>query len=61
MLGVVEGPDGSPRARRSSSRGPERGANGPQAGFFESFTFFQIGRKPWAFVGPVALTRVYVF
>ena len=21
---------------------------------FESFTFFQIGRRPWAFVGPVA-------
>ena len=30
-------------------------------GFFESFTFFQIGRRPWAFVGPVALTCVYVF
>ena len=30
-------------------------------GFFESFPFFQIGRKPWAFVGPVALTHVCVF
>ena len=30
-------------------------------GFFESFPFFQIGRRPWAFVGPVALTCVYVF
>ena len=25
-------------------------------GFFESFPFFRIGRRPWAFVGPVALT-----
>jgi len=23
-------------------------------GFFESFPFFRIGRRPWAFVGPVA-------
>ena len=23
-------------------------------GFFESFTFFQIGERPWAFVGSVA-------
>ena len=30
-------------------------------GFFEFFTFFQIGRRPWAFVGLVALTRVCVF
>ena len=30
--GAVEGPDGSPRARRRSSREPERGANGPHAG-----------------------------
>ena len=29
-------------------------------GFFESFPFFQIGRMPWAFVGPVALTCVCV-
>ena len=32
MRGAVESPDGSPRARRRSSRGPERGANGPYAG-----------------------------
>ena len=30
-------------------------------GFFESFTFFQIERRTWPFVGPVALTRVCVF
>ena len=30
-------------------------------GFFESFAFFQIGRRHWAFVGPVALTSVCIF
>ena len=30
--GAVEGPDGSPQARRRSSRRPERGANGLHAG-----------------------------
>ena len=30
-------------------------------GFFESFPFFQIGGRSWAFVGPVALTCVCVF
>ena len=34
---------------------------GRMLGFLESFTFFQIGRRPWAFVSPVALTRVCVF
>ena len=34
---------------------------GRMLGFFEFFPFFQIGRRPWAFVGPVALTRVCVF
>ena len=24
-------------------------------GFFKSFPFFQIGRRPWAFLGPIAL------
>ena len=28
---------------------------------FESFPFFRIGSRPWAFVGPVALTGVCVF
>ena len=28
--------------------------------FFESFPFFQIGRSPWAFVGPVAY-HVFAF
>ena len=34
---------------------------GRMLGFIESFPFFQIGRRSWAFVGPVALTRVCVF
>ena len=34
---------------------------GRMLGFFESFTFLRIGRRPWAFVGPVALTCVCVF
>ena len=28
---------------------------GRMPGFFESFPSFQIGRRPWAFVGPIAL------
>ena len=34
---------------------------GRMPGFIESFPFFQIGRRPWVFVGPVALTCVCVF
>ena len=34
---------------------------GRMLGFFESFPFFQIGGRPWAFVGPVALTCVCIF
>ena len=41
--------------------GPRGVRIGRMLGFFESFTFFQIGRRSWAFVGPVALTRVCVF
>ena len=33
---------------------------GRTLGFFESFTFFQIGRRLWAFAGPVALICVCV-
>ena len=42
---AVEGLDESPRARRRSPRGSEEGADGPRAGLFESFPFFQIGRR----------------
>ena len=89
---VIEGPEGSPRARRKMSHplegrsatlerggvcpaGPrgtlERGGDrfagsrgmrmGHTLGSFESFPFFRIGSRPWAFVGPVALTGVCVF
>ena len=34
---------------------------GRMLGFFESFPFFRMGSRPWAFVGPVALTGVCVF
>ena len=34
---------------------------GHMLGSFESFTFFRVGRRPWAFAGPVALTCVCVF
>ena len=41
--------------------GPRRGRMGRMLGFFEFFPFFHIERRPWAFVGPIALTCVYVF
>ena len=41
--------------------GPRRGRVGRMLDFFEFFPLFQIGRRPWAFVGPVALTCVCVF
>jgi len=41
----------------AGSRGVRMGC---MLGFFEPFTFFQIGRKPWAFAGPVALIYVFV-
>ena len=39
--------------RPAGSRGMRMGRT---LGFIESFPFFQIGGRPWAFVGPVALT-----
>ena len=38
--------------------GPRGVRMGRMLGFFESFTFFQIGRRPWVFVGSVVLTCV---
>ena len=35
--------------------GPRGVRMGRKLGFFESFAFFQVGRRPRAFVGPVAL------
>ena len=37
--------------RPAGSRGMRMGRT---LGFFESFAFFQVGRRPWAFVGSVA-------
>ena len=41
--------------------GPRRVRMGRMLGFFESFPFFQMGSRPWAFVGPVALIGVLCF
>ena len=41
--------------------GPRGMRMGRTLGFFESFAFFQAGRRPWALVGPTALTGVCVF
>ena len=59
------------RSREVSTGALERGGDRPAGpkgvrvgrmlGFVESFPFFQIGRRPWAFVSPAALTRVCVF
>ena len=35
-------------------RGSEGVRMGRMLGFFEPFPFFQIGRRPWAFVGSIA-------
>ena len=43
--------------RSAGSRGMRMGRT---LDFFESFPFFRMGRRPWAFVGPVALTGVCV-
>ena len=53
-MGALERGRGHP----ASPRGVRMGR---MLGFFESFTFFQIGRRLWAFMGPVALTCVCVF
>ena len=34
--------------------GPREVRMGRMLGFFEFFPFFQIGRRPWDFVGPIA-------
>ena len=40
--------------------GPRGVRMGRMLGFFETFPFFQTGRRPWAFVGPVA-QHVFAF
>ena len=44
--------------RSAGSRGMRMGRT---LGFFESFAFFQAGRRLWAFVGPTALPGVCIF
>ena len=44
--------------RPAGSRGMRMGR---ALGSFESFPFFRMGSRPWAFMGPVALTGVCVF
>ena len=54
MCCAVEGPEGSPRARWKLPRGlrgvwmGRTASVGRVLGFFESFPFFQIGRRLWA-------------
>jgi len=43
--------------RSAGSRGMRMGR---MLGFFESFPFFWMGSRPWAFMGPAALTGVCV-
>ena len=59
--GTVEGSGGEPSSEAEiTPRGPRGVRTGRTAyvgcvlGFFESFPFFQIGRRLQAFVGPVA-------
>ena len=40
--------------------GPRGVRIGRMLGFFESFPFFWMGSRPWAFMSPVALTGVCV-
>ena len=69
-LATLERGGGAGRSRGVSTGTLERGGDRPAGsrgmrmgrtlGFFEFFAFFQVGRRPWAFVGPVALTGVCV-
>ena len=69
-LATLERDGDAGRSRGVSTGILERGGDRPVGsrgmrmgrtlGFFESFAFFQVGRRPWAFVGPVALTGVCV-
>ena len=61
MRGAVEGFDGEPSSEAELTPWVQEGVRmgrtayvGRVLGFFESFTFFQIGRRLQAFVDPVA-------
>ena len=55
------GPSGTLERGGDRPAGSRRMRMGRTLGFFESFPFFQIGRRSWAFVGPTALTGVCIF
>ena len=61
MRGAVEGPGGNPRARQRSSRGPERGANGPHAGLLWVLSFLPHWKEAVGLCGSSCLTCVCVF
>ena len=58
--GAVEGLDGALERDGDHPAGPRGVRMGRVLGFFESFPFFQIGRRLLAFVGPVA-EHVFAF
>ena len=55
------GPSGTLERGGDCSAGSRGMRMGRTLGFFESFAFFQAGRRPWAFVGPTALIGVCIF
>ena len=55
------GPRGTLERGGDRSAGSRRMRMGRTLDFFESFPFFRMGSRLWAFVGPVALTGVCVF
>jgi len=54
------GPKGTLERSGDRSSGSRGMGMGRMLGFFESFPFFRIGSRPWAIVGPVALTGIRV-
>ena len=51
---MVEGFGGEPSSEAEITPRVRGGCVGRVLGFFESFPFFQLKRRLWAFVGPVA-------
>ena len=60
MSHLLEGRSATLERGGDRSAGSRRMRMGRMLGFFESFPFFRMGSRPWAFVGPVALTSVCV-
>ena len=55
------GPRGTLERSGDCSAGSRGMRMGRTLDFFESFPFFRVGSRPWAFVGPVVLTWVLCF